>query len=116
MLLARWLTPEGYGAFTVAYILFLLIGAVFGGLIVEPMLVYGAGRFRDRVPAYLRVLLGGHVLFTLAAGAVLGLAAGGIALSGRAAMAGELGTLAVAQGAILFLWLMRRACSAVTWM
>lgn len=113
VLLARWLTPEGYGAFTVAYFIFLLVGAVYGGLFTEPMLVYGAGRFRERVPSYLRALLTGHGVYVLGAGLLLGLTAAVIGLAGAPALAAELGTLAVAQAAILFLWTMRRACYVV---
>src|SRR5690606_41574113 len=68
VLLARWLTPEGYGAFTVAYFIFLLVGAVYGGLFTEPMLGYGAGPVRERVPSYLRALLTGHGVHVPGAG------------------------------------------------
>ena len=109
LLLARWLSPEAYGAFTVAFVLFWLLGAIHGGLLVEPMLVYGPGRFRERLPAYLRVLVQHHMMFSLYAGLGLVVMAG-IALSiGSGALAAALATLAVAQSAILFLWLMRRA-------
>jgi glycosyltransferase involved in cell wall biosynthesis/O-antigen/teichoic acid export membrane protein len=113
VLLARWVSPEAYGAFTVAYFLFLLVGAVYGGLFTEPMLVYGAGRFRGRMSSYLRALLLGHGVHALGAGLVLGLAAAGVALAGATVLAEELATLAVAQAAILFLWTMRRACYVV---
>lgn len=113
VLLGRWLTPEAYGAFTVAFIIFLLSVAVHGGLFTEPMLVFGAGKFQGRVPSYLRVLLVGHVRFVAVAGLALGLAAAGFLVGGEVELAAALATLAVAQAFIMFLWLMRRACYVV---
>lgn len=113
VLLARWLTPEAYGAFTVAFIIFLLGVAVHGGLFTEPMLVFGAGRFQHRVPSYLRVLLAGHVRYVVAVGLALGIVAGAFFVGGEVELAAALGTLAVAQAFIMFLWLMRRACYVV---
>ena len=113
VLLARWLAPEAYGAFTVAFVVFLLVGTVHGGLFVEPLLVFGPGRFEGRVRGYLRVLLGGHAAFSGGAGALLALAGGAAWALGSPALGVLLGVLAVAQGLILALWLLRRACYVV---
>ncbi|NNF59478.1 MAG: glycosyltransferase [Rhodothermaceae bacterium] len=113
VLLARWLTPEAYGAFTVGFILFLLIGAVHGGWIVEPMLVFGSGRFKAQTRDYLRVLLASHVRFTLAAGGLVLLGAAACVLFGQVLLGQVLLVLVVAQTLILLLWLMRRACYVV---
>jgi len=96
VLLARWLTPEAYGAFTVAFIIFLLGGAVHGGLFTEPMLVFGAGRFQHRVPSYLRVLLAGHVRFVIVMGLILGISAAAFYAGGEVELAAALGAMAVA--------------------
>lgn len=114
VLLARWLSPEAYGAFTVAFVVFLLAGTIHGGMLIEPMLVFGRGRFEGRTAAYLRVLLRAHLGYAAVAGVVLG---GGAAICwalGATGFAALFGTLAVAQGAILVLWLMRRACYLVS--
>lgn len=108
--LARWLDPEGYGAYTVAYTVFLLLGTVHGGYLVEPMLVFGAGRFRGRLAAYLRVLLGGHLRFSLAFAGLLGAGAAGAWAMGEGTLAVALAAFAVGQGAILLQWTMRSAC------
>ena len=42
ILLARWLTPTEYGAFALAYSIFLLFGAFHTALLTEPMMVFGA--------------------------------------------------------------------------
>ena len=109
VLLARWLSPEAYGAFAVAFMLFLLAGTVHGGLFVEPMLVFGAGRFHNRTPAYLRVLLRGHLAYAFVTGVIFALAGLGTWLAGQA-MSAEFLALSVASGFILVLWLLRRAC------
>ena len=114
VLLARWLSPEAYGAFTVAFVVFLLAGTVHGGLFVEPMLVFGPERFKGRTGAYLRALLTGHGAFSLAAGALLAAIGGAAWAAGRPDLGALFGTLAVAQGAILALWLLRRACYVVS--
>ena len=110
VLLARWLTPESYGAYTVAYTVFLLLGTIHGGYFSEPMLVYGAGRFERRLRPYLRILLGGQARFSVGVGLVLGAGALGAWATGQAGLAYALGALAVGQGAILFQWQMRAAC------
>src|SRR5690606_1122278 len=82
VLLARWLTPEAYGAYTVAFTFFLLLGTFHGGLLIEPMLVFGSGRFEARLRRYLRVLLSGHGWFSLLAGLALAASAGAFWLLG----------------------------------
>ena len=106
VMLARWLAPEAFGAFTTAFIVFLVCGTVHAGLLVEPMLVFGPSRFERQRRAYLRRLVGAHGAFSAAFGAAAGVA---WAL-GDALVAGVLAALALAQGGILLLWLARRAC------
>ncbi|MFN3597889.1 MAG: hypothetical protein ACK41D_11535, partial [Rubricoccaceae bacterium] len=113
VLLARWLPPEAYGAFTVAFIVFLLLGAIHGGLLVEPMLVFGAGRYEGRTPAYLRTLLAAHARFSVAAALAMAAAAAGSAALGQGDLAAVFAVLAGVQALVLFLWLMRRACYVV---
>lgn len=114
VLLARWLSPEAYGAFTVAFVVFLLAGTVHGGLLIEPMLVFGPERFKGRTGAYLRTLLRGHAGFALVAGAALGAVAAVSWALGHAALAAVFATLAVCQAGILALWMLRRACFVVS--
>ena len=110
VLLARWLSPEGYGAYTVAYTVFILLGTVHGGLVVEPMLVFGSGRFEKRLGRYLRVLLSGHAQLALVFGAILGAGSAIAWALGQAVLAHALAAFAVGQAAILFQWTMRSAC------
>jgi len=75
IMLARWLTPEGYGAFAVAYAVYLLAIAVHSALLVEPMMVFGSGRYLETRRSYLGIVLRGHWLLTVPAG-LLALGAG----------------------------------------
>ncbi|MEM0963814.1 MAG: glycosyltransferase, partial [Bacteroidota bacterium] len=113
VLLARTLSPEAYGAFAVAFVVFLLVGTIHGGLFIEPMLVYGSGRFEGRTAAYLRTLLRGHVAFAMLSGALLA-TIGVLAWAlGEPSVLSEFLVLGVASGFILALWLLRRACYVV---
>src|SRR5690242_14243325 len=53
LLLARWLTSEEYGAYALAYSIFLLLSGFHNALILEPMSVLGPSSYRRRVPEYL---------------------------------------------------------------
>jgi glycosyltransferase involved in cell wall biosynthesis len=54
ILLARWLSGEGYGAFSVAWSLCLILVALHNALIVEPMMVVGPAEFGTRLGSYLK--------------------------------------------------------------
>ena len=110
ILLARWLTAEGYGAFAVAFTLFLLLGAVHSGLLTEPMLVFGPGKHRDRFREYLGVLLLGHGAVAVSGALLIAGAAATLWLLGGSAAAAALLALAVASPFILLQWLVRMAC------
>jgi O-antigen/teichoic acid export membrane protein len=109
ILLARWLTSTDYGAFSVAYTVFLLLGTFHTALLTEPMLVFGPGKYASRFPAYLGVLLRGHWGFTALAALLFTLAGLAFAFAGSG-LAPVLFALALASPFILFQWIMRRAC------
>ncbi|WP_397547484.1 oligosaccharide flippase family protein [Rhodothermus marinus] len=113
VLLARWLEPAAYGAFSAAYSVFLLVGTLHTALWSEPLLVYGAGRFRESFPVYLRILARDHWRF----GALLALGfltAAHVAyrLSGEA-LALSLVGMAGAAPLLLYLWMVRRGSYAL---
>ncbi len=56
VLLARWLTSEGYGAFSVAWSVCLILTALHNALIVEPMTVVGPAEFGTRLGSYLKLV------------------------------------------------------------
>jgi O-antigen/teichoic acid export membrane protein len=108
--LARWLAPGDYGVFTLAYAIFLVLGTVHTALLTEPMIVFGSARYREKLPAYLAVVMRGHWLVTVTASATLLAAAVGVGFWGQGSVALSLLALAVASPFILLLWLMRRRC------
>lgn len=110
IMLARWLSPEGYGAFTVAYTVFLLLATLHAGLLIQPMLVYGPSQYDSVLPSYLRLLVRGHAVFSVALGIVTGLIGLGFWLGGSDQLASALFVLAGAQAFVLLMWLVRRAC------
>jgi O-antigen/teichoic acid export membrane protein len=110
MLLARWLTLQDYGAFTIAFTVFLFFGTFHTALLTEPMLVLGPGRYSGRLSEYMDVLLYAHLWFAALGSLMLLLASLGFGLSGSRVFALALLGLALAGPFILFLWLMRQAC------
>ena len=108
ILLARWLPPVQYGAFALAFFVFLLLGALHTAVLTEPMLVFGASVYRDRVRTYLGRHVVLHILVSAVTGVVLVAAAGVLRLVGSSAWPALL-ALAAATPFVLLLWLLRRA-------
>ena len=71
ILLARWLTPGEYGAFAVAFSVFLLLGVFHTAIFTEPMMVFGPGKYREGLPEYFGILLRGHFALMLPGAALL---------------------------------------------
>src|SRR4051812_486920 len=57
IVLARTLDPNQYGAFGVAFSVFLLLSLVHQSLILEPMGVFGPSQYADRLKQYVGTLL-----------------------------------------------------------
>lgn len=111
VLLARWLTPQEYGAFAVAFTVMLLLGTFHSALFIEPMLVFGPGRYKEHLSEYLGVLVYGHWSLAVPAGGTLLLAVGlGLGVVASGALSTAFVGLALAGPLIFYLWLMRRAC------
>ena len=109
LILARWLSAADYGAFSLAFTLFLLLGTVHTALVVEPLLVFGAGRYNANVGAYLRSVLNLHWVLA----ALLSLVLGALVFlwpSLRVQLGGTTLALMFTAPLILFQWLARRAC------
>ena len=111
LVLARWMLPEVYGAFAVAFAGFLFVSGFHNVLLLEPMSVIGPARHAARLDAYFRSQIAVHVLLVgalsgllLLGGLVLWRAVPGSPLVG-AAMGGSL-----ALPFMLLAWLVRRMC------
>lgn len=60
ILLARWLSPDGYGAFAIAFAIYLGFAGIVCSLTLEPMMIYGATDFNDRIDDYLEKVSFAH--------------------------------------------------------
>jgi O-antigen/teichoic acid export membrane protein len=109
VLLARWLAPADYGAFALAYSVFLLLGVFHTAILTEPMLVFGPGKYRERFPEYLGILLRGHFALMLPGAALLAATAFLLGWLYSPAVGRAFLALALAGPFILLLWLLRRA-------
>lgn len=110
VLMARLMPRAEYGAFVVAFTVFLLVGAVFNAFFSEPMLVFGGVKHRKAFQQYLRLLVGQQFRYSAFVGALIAASAGGIAMVGARELSLAILGMAIATPAILFLWLNRRAC------
>lgn len=107
ILLARWMTAQGYGAFSLVYAILYLLITIHKALYADPMLVFGAGKYGEGFDGYFRSLLVSQVVLTLALSIVVGAT---VMLTVSSALIAEsmLG-LAFATPFVLVLWLVRRA-------
>lgn len=114
LLLARWLGDSGYGVFGVAYALFLFVALAFTALIIDPMLVFGADRWRRSFRGYLWHLL--RLLGALSVAAAL-LLAGISRFTGLIDDTGSLAQVVLmlcwAGPIIVLQWTLRRACYVI---
>lgn len=62
LLLARWLVPKHYGAFAVAFSLYLFLAGTINSLTLEPMMVFGATDFKTQTRSYLKRVLASHLV------------------------------------------------------
>ncbi len=109
IILARWLVPAEYGAFAIAYSALLLIGAFHTALFIEPMLVFGSGRYAGWLAGYLGLLVRGNYVLTIAGSVLLIVTSACAWAFGSRPLAHALFGLAVAVPFILFMWLAKRA-------
>ena len=109
VLLARWLEPAEYGVFAIAYSVFIFLATFHTALFTEPMLIFGAGKYAEHFPQYLRLLLYGHWGVTGMMAVLVGSAALLCWWGNAGALAHVLAALAFALPCILLQWLVRRA-------
>lgn len=114
LLLARWLAPDSYGAFAVAFAGFLFIYGFHNVLLLEPMSVLGPSRYSSNLPAYFRAQLLIHFLLVgwlVAAGLLGGVAI--LRVTPDSPLVGAIFGSALMLPLLLLLWLVRRMCYAL---
>lgn len=109
VLLARWLPPEEYGAFTIAFSIVPILTALHSSFLTEPMLVFGTSRYGGRFSSYLGVLIYGHFGIAIAIALICAAASIIFRRIGSSVIAGTLAGLALGSPFILLASLSRRA-------
>ena len=110
ILLARWLAPDQYGAYALAFSVFLLLSFLYHPLLLEPMAVFSGSAYSRCLRGYLKSLIWIHVVLTVVTVVVLGAAAYVAFLRAEpGGLAGALLGITIASPCILLFWLARRA-------
>jgi O-antigen/teichoic acid export membrane protein len=110
ILLARWLLPAQYGAYGLAFEIFLLLSFFHQALLIEPQRVFGPSDYPDRLREYLGVLLWLNAGLAAVVFLVLGISCWFFhELVRPDNLSGALAGLTVAAPCILLLWLARSA-------
>ena len=108
VLLARLLSTEGYGAFALAFSIFLLVANSYQAILLTPSLVLAVTVFATRRAGYLAALLRFHVVVSVVVAAGFGGAAAVCtAFPGTVGFAPALAGLAISTPCVLLLWLVR---------
>lgn len=109
ILLARWLTPTLYGAVSVALAISWLLRSLYDALVNVPMMVFGAGRYRESFRSYVGALFKMQLRLMLPLTLLLLLTALVVRFAVSSAVGGALIGLAVAAPPLLLLWSARSA-------
>ncbi len=110
LFLARQLIPADYGAYALAFEIFLLLSVFYASFILEPMSVFGSSMYRDCLGEYLGIILRIHLWVALGTVVVLGAAAWLVHTFMRSDSLGmALAGVTVAGPCLLLFWVARRA-------
>jgi len=109
LLLARWLPANEYGAFAVAFSIFLLLGTFHTAILTEPELVFGAGKYRESFQRYLALLICGNLGIALIVSSGLLITSRTLYCFGSTSLAKAFWALALSSPFLLLLWLLRRS-------
>jgi O-antigen/teichoic acid export membrane protein len=110
ILLARWLSPDEYGAYAIAFGIYMLLSLVYQSLMLEPMGVFGGSIFRGNLRGYLRSLVWVHVALSVTSCAALVIAwAVAHRIGSGGAVTGALAGIAFALPGLMLFSLARRS-------
>jgi len=109
ILLARWLGADQYGAYAVAFGIFVLLSLVYQALVLEPMAVFGGSSYHHCLKQYLSTLLRIHLVISVSLCVVLGVSAVVLhGLSNTGGLAGAMAGVTIASPCVLVFGLARR--------
>ena len=106
ILLARWTSPEEYGAFAVIFALFLILAGIHNALIVEPMTVFGAQQKTGQLPQFLGQVYFLHIVVVAAIAVVATVI---VYFLTAQPLSSSRWALVITTPLILFFWTARRA-------
>ncbi|MBI3669130.1 MAG: hypothetical protein HY237_05045, partial [Acidobacteria bacterium] len=110
ILLGRWLPPAEYGAYALAFSVFLFLAGFHNALLLEPMSVLGPASYRNCLPAYLRSVLQLHFALTFLLAVSLSLLGACLKFwMPHSSVSAALLGVSIGTPWILLLWLGRRA-------
>jgi O-antigen/teichoic acid export membrane protein len=110
-LLARWLSPEVYGAYAIAFAGYLFVGGLHNVIVLEPMSVIGPSRHAGQLREYFRAQMTVHgVLVGICSAGVIGVALVVWLIAPASPLAGAIVGSGLALSFLLFLFLARRMC------
>ena len=109
IMLARWLMPDAYGAYAVAFGIWIMLSLVYQSLVLEPMGVFGGSAFRSNLRGYVKSLVSIHVVLSLSISVALVIGwAIAHKLGASAATTGALAGVAIASPCLMLFNLARR--------
>jgi len=111
ILLARWLTSEDYGSFSLAFIFYLFLTGFHNALILEPMSVFGPAKYSHKIYLYLFDQFIVHMIVTSGLGALIFLTGGMLYYSGLAGsfLSQSIMGVGLFLNLMLLMWFARRA-------
>jgi O-antigen/teichoic acid export membrane protein len=113
-LLARWLAPEAYGAYAIAFAGYLFVSGLHNAIVLEPMSVMGPSRHAGRLREYFRGELMLHGVLVCICSAVVALGAlVAWFIVAKSPLVGAIAGSGLALPSLLSLFFARRVCYAV---
>ncbi len=108
VMLARWLAPEEYGYYGIVYAVFLLLVWLHSALVLEPLTVFGSGRYLDQIQAYFRANLKLNTWLTIVLSSSLVVT--GLIAGADGALTNPFLSVALSLPLIFLYWFFRREC------
>jgi O-antigen/teichoic acid export membrane protein len=112
VLLARWLIPDDFGAFSLAYAVYIFMSGFHNAFVLEPVTILATSKYADRIESYLYSQIRIHFVITMVMSALVVCA--GLGLRTYKADLSFFSTSLVGVGIflplMLWIWLARRTC------
>lgn len=110
IVLAWWFSVEEYGAYALAFSIYLFLSTLHNALLLEPMTVLGPASYRNSLPNYLGRLVRLHFAVTIVLGLTVGIGGSIFGLFSKdRVLPSALWGVCVGTPSMLFFWLWRRA-------